>query len=327
MSRLHPLRKPLAACCGALTLGLPLTACGGASTADPHAKEVTVYSADGLKSEQGDGFYDTVFKDFEKKTGIKVNYVESGSGAAVQRLARERANTKADVLVTLPPFIQQADGKNLLDTYRPKGSEQVAAADKDPMRQVDLDRQQLLLLHLQQEGAEAGPRHLAGPPGRQVQEQAPVLHPGRRRRRHRRPDQGPARLRRPRPRHGLPQKAPGQQRRPVLLHRPARPQDGQGRTPGGQRRCPNELRQHEIDAPPGHLLPRRQARRQAHHLRPPLRGPTWSRTPPTTPTPRSSSTTSSPPPSNARSPRSAAASPPARTSSPPTPTPPTSPSS
>lgn len=125
-------RKPLAACCGALVLGAPLTACGGASTADPHAKEITVYSADGLKSEKGDGFYDTVFKDFEKKTGIKVNYVESGSGAAVQRLARERANTKADVVVTLPPFIQQADGKGLLDTYRPKGADQVAAADKDP---------------------------------------------------------------------------------------------------------------------------------------------------------------------------------------------------
>jgi len=127
----RPFRKPLAACCGALVLGAPLTACG-ASTADPHAKEITVYSADGLKSEQGDGFYDTVFKDFEKKTGIKVDYVESGSGAAVQRLARERANTKADVVVTLPPFVQQADGKGLLDAYRPEGADRVAAADKDP---------------------------------------------------------------------------------------------------------------------------------------------------------------------------------------------------
>ncbi|MFE2162927.1 2-aminoethylphosphonate ABC transporter substrate-binding protein [Streptomyces lydicus] len=123
---------PLVAACGALALGASLTACGGASTADPHAKVITVYSADGLKSEKGDGFYDKVFKDFEKKTGIKVDYVESGSGAAVQRLARERSNTKADVLVTLPPFIQQADGKGLLDTYRPHGADRVAAADKDP---------------------------------------------------------------------------------------------------------------------------------------------------------------------------------------------------
>lgn len=128
----RPLGRPLAACCAALVLGASLTACGGASTADPAAKEVTVYSADGLKSERGDGFYDQVFEDFEKKTGIKVNYVESGSGAAVQRLARERANTKADIVVTLPPFIQQADGKGLLETYRPRGADQVAAADKSP---------------------------------------------------------------------------------------------------------------------------------------------------------------------------------------------------
>ncbi|WP_407286663.1 2-aminoethylphosphonate ABC transporter substrate-binding protein [Streptomyces sp. BP-8] len=131
MSAHRPLAQPLAACCGALALAAALTACG-ASGADPNAKEITVYSADGLKSEQGDGFYDQVFKDFEKKTGIKVNYVESGSGAAVQRLARERANTKADVVVTLPPFIQQADGKGLLQAYRPKGADQVAAGDKSP---------------------------------------------------------------------------------------------------------------------------------------------------------------------------------------------------
>ncbi|GAO09114.1 2-aminoethylphosphonate-binding periplasmic protein [Streptomyces lydicamycinicus] len=36
------------------------------------------------------------------------------------------------MLVTLPPFIQQAEGKGLLDTYRPKGADQVAAADKAP---------------------------------------------------------------------------------------------------------------------------------------------------------------------------------------------------
>lgn len=123
--------EPIAACSGALVLAVSLTACGGTAGADADAKEVTVYSADGLKGEKGDGFYDKVFKDFEKKTGIKVNYVEGGSGAMVQRLVRERSNAQADVVVTLPPFIQQADGKNLLATYRPKGSERVAAASKD----------------------------------------------------------------------------------------------------------------------------------------------------------------------------------------------------
>ncbi|MFI9718093.1 2-aminoethylphosphonate ABC transporter substrate-binding protein [Streptomyces sp. NPDC052396] len=123
-------RKPLAAALGTLLLSGTLAACGGSANAD--AKEITVYSADGLKSEDGKGFYDQVFADFRKDTGIKVRYVEGGSGEMVQRLARERANTQADVVVTLPPFIQQADGKGLLAAYTPDGADKVAADDKDP---------------------------------------------------------------------------------------------------------------------------------------------------------------------------------------------------
>ncbi|MBK0376829.1 2-aminoethylphosphonate ABC transporter substrate-binding protein [Streptomyces californicus] len=118
------LALPLAACAA-----LTLTACGGSSAASD-AKSVTVYSADGLKGENGDGWYDKVFKDFEKKTGITVKYVEGGSGEMVQRAAREKSNTQADVLVTLPPFIQQADKKGLLTAYEPKGSDQVDGADR-----------------------------------------------------------------------------------------------------------------------------------------------------------------------------------------------------
>ncbi|MET9417447.1 2-aminoethylphosphonate ABC transporter substrate-binding protein [Streptomyces klenkii] len=114
----------------ALLLALPLTACGGTSGAEE--QELTLYSADGLKAEDGSGFYDKVFKGFEKETGIKVRYVEGGSGEMVQRLAREKSNTKADVVVTLPPFIQQADGKGLLASYRPQGSDKVADGDKAP---------------------------------------------------------------------------------------------------------------------------------------------------------------------------------------------------
>ncbi|MFJ8631694.1 2-aminoethylphosphonate ABC transporter substrate-binding protein [Streptomyces sp. NPDC093568] len=106
-----------------------LSACGGDSAASDE-KVVTVYSADGLKGEKGDGWYDKVFKDFERETGIKVEYVEGGSGEMVQRAAREKNNPQADVLVTLPPFIQQADGKGLLQKYAPKGSDQVNGADK-----------------------------------------------------------------------------------------------------------------------------------------------------------------------------------------------------
>ncbi|MGP2441083.1 2-aminoethylphosphonate ABC transporter substrate-binding protein [Streptomyces sp. JW3] len=117
---------PLTALC---LLALPLTACGGNSAASD-ANVVTVYSADGLRGENGDGWYDQVFKDFEKKTGIKVEYVEGGSGEMVQRAVREKSNPQADVLVTLPPFIQQADTKGLLQKYAPKGAEAVSDADK-----------------------------------------------------------------------------------------------------------------------------------------------------------------------------------------------------
>ncbi|MFB8033792.1 2-aminoethylphosphonate ABC transporter substrate-binding protein [Streptomyces sp. NPDC056004] len=121
--------KPVAAVTGCLALAATLSACGGSSAASDE-KVVTVYSADGLKGENGDGWYDKVFKDFEKKTGIKVKYVEGGSGEMVQRAVREKSNTQADVLVTLPPFIQQADSKGLLAAYAPAGSDQVDGADK-----------------------------------------------------------------------------------------------------------------------------------------------------------------------------------------------------
>lgn len=121
--------EPIAAVTGALALAATLSACGGSSAASDE-KVVTVYSADGLKGENGDGWYDKVFEDFEKKTGIKVEYVEGGSGEMVQRAVREKSNTQADVLVTLPPFIQQADAKGLLQSYEPAGSDQVGSADK-----------------------------------------------------------------------------------------------------------------------------------------------------------------------------------------------------
>ncbi|WP_019980577.1 2-aminoethylphosphonate ABC transporter substrate-binding protein [Streptomyces sp. Amel2xE9] len=121
--------KPALALSLALLATPLLSACGGESSAADD-KTVTVYSADGLKGENGDGWYDRAFADFEKQTGIKVKYVEGGSGEVVQRAVREKSNPQADVLVTLPPFIQQADTKGLLQKYAPKGADQVAAADK-----------------------------------------------------------------------------------------------------------------------------------------------------------------------------------------------------
>ncbi|MFI5548501.1 2-aminoethylphosphonate ABC transporter substrate-binding protein [Streptomyces sp. NPDC051815] len=129
------LLRAAAAVTGSLALTASLTACGGSSPAGQAGsgsdeKVVTVYSADGLKGEKGDGWYDRVFADFTKKTGIEVKYVEGGSGEMVQRAVREKTNTQADVLITLPPFIQQADGKGLLQPYVPQGADKVNGADK-----------------------------------------------------------------------------------------------------------------------------------------------------------------------------------------------------
>ncbi|MBH5335095.1 2-aminoethylphosphonate ABC transporter substrate-binding protein [Streptomyces pactum] len=120
--------RSVAAGAGAVALLTSLTACSGST--DSNAKEITVYSADGLHSADGKGFYNKVFKDFEKKTGIEVKYVEGGSGEMVQRLTREKSNNKADVVVTLPPFIQQADERGLLEPYRPAGSHKIAPGDR-----------------------------------------------------------------------------------------------------------------------------------------------------------------------------------------------------
>ena len=89
---------------------------------------VTVYSADGLHD--GDNsWYQNQFDAFTKATGIKVQYVEGGSGAIVERLAKERTNPQADVLVTVPPFIQRASKENLLAEFTPQGSEHIPGAN------------------------------------------------------------------------------------------------------------------------------------------------------------------------------------------------------
>jgi len=90
-----------------------LAGCGGTapgSTAAPaDSKSVTIYSADGL----GD-WYTKTFAGFTKDTGIKVNVVEAGSGEVVSRAEKEKSNPQADLLITLPPFIQLAEKSGLL---------------------------------------------------------------------------------------------------------------------------------------------------------------------------------------------------------------------
>ena len=79
---------------------------------------VTIYAADGLHDGKG-SWFETQFDAFTKATGIKVQYVEGGSGGVVERVAKEKSNPQADVLVTLPPFIQRAEATGLLQPFKP----------------------------------------------------------------------------------------------------------------------------------------------------------------------------------------------------------------
>jgi len=85
---------------------------------------VTIYSADGLHDGKG-SWFETQFDAFTKATGVKVRYVEGGSGGVVERVAKEKSNPQADVLVTLPPFIQRAEAQGLLQKYKPEAAAEI----------------------------------------------------------------------------------------------------------------------------------------------------------------------------------------------------------
>lgn len=107
----------------AVALTAVLSACGGTGAANAGGKTVTVYTVDGLED-----WYTARFAEFKQQTGITVQAVTAGSGEVASRVEKEKANTQADVLVTLPPFIQRVAG--LLQPYSPQGAGQVS--EKDP---------------------------------------------------------------------------------------------------------------------------------------------------------------------------------------------------
>ena len=89
---------------------------------------VTIYSADGLHDGKG-SWYEIQFDAFTKATGIKVQYVEGGSGGVVERVSKEKSNPQADVLVTLPPFIQRAEIGGLLQPFKPEAAGMIEGGD------------------------------------------------------------------------------------------------------------------------------------------------------------------------------------------------------
>ena len=127
--------------------------------------------ADGLHD--GDhSWYQTQFDAFTQATGIKVQYVEGGSGAIVERLSKERSNPQADV-ATLPPFIQRAAAEKLLQDFTPQDAAQIADAQPQFVPLVNN-----YLSFIYNASCAAGARQLSTAAGRAVPQQAAVLHAG-----------------------------------------------------------------------------------------------------------------------------------------------------
>ena len=99
------------------TLAVALAGCG-ARTTDSGAgagTTLTVYSASGLGA-----WLRSHFDRFTSDTGVDVDLVEGGSGEMVSRMEQERDDPQADLLITLPPFIQKAAQSGLL---QPSGAD------------------------------------------------------------------------------------------------------------------------------------------------------------------------------------------------------------
>src|ERR1700756_4649423 len=105
---------------------------------------VTIYAADGLHDGKG-SWFESEFDAFTKATGVKVQYVEAGSGGVVERVAKEKSNPQADVLVTLPPFHPGRQSR------RPAATVQADRSRRDRRRRRLLSAvgQQFPKLHLQ----------------------------------------------------------------------------------------------------------------------------------------------------------------------------------
>jgi len=111
-----------------LLSGLFVCAAAVATPAWAASDVVTIYAADGLHDGKG-SWFETQFAAFTKMTGVKVQYVEAGSGGVVERVAKEKSNPQADVLVTLPPFIQRAEAEGLLQKFTPAAASQIDGGD------------------------------------------------------------------------------------------------------------------------------------------------------------------------------------------------------
>lgn len=79
---------------------------------------LTVYAYDSFVSEWGPG--PTIVKEFEQKSGIKINLVSSGTGGQLlTKLVLEKANPKADIVIGLTnELLSETYAEDLLISYK-----------------------------------------------------------------------------------------------------------------------------------------------------------------------------------------------------------------
>lgn len=117
-------RQILAA--GASTALLPLTARRGA--AQEAAKEIQLMTWGGLWQD----IFRPVIADFEKDTGIKVNFVvQSGSADGLNKITAQRNNPQVDVWTSISSTVQAAEKQNLLVKLDPAKIPQLAEMPKE----------------------------------------------------------------------------------------------------------------------------------------------------------------------------------------------------
>ncbi len=115
----------------AVMLTLSLAGCGGGSPQKPaepkKPKELTMYI--GVVEQQAL----VIAKEFEKSSGIKVNFVRMSGGETLGRIRAEKQSPKASVWYGGPAdsFIA-AKKEGLLEPYKSKNAEGIAANFKDP---------------------------------------------------------------------------------------------------------------------------------------------------------------------------------------------------
>ena len=118
-----------------------------------------------------------MFEEFEKATGIKVNFVRFSSGEALARVIAEKGNPRVDVLFGGPVETFAAGiGEGVFESYKPPAYAVAAAALQARRRAVDRHRRRSARVHDQRQVPEGAQPQGAGvverPPQPGVQEHA-----------------------------------------------------------------------------------------------------------------------------------------------------------